>query len=105
MTQSTPKRSLRRGRIFPELTSTPEERARRKAEDEVVYRRCRAVFDRVCPELITEHYDWYIAIDPNSGDYFVDQDKEQAHKKALQKYPDAIHYVFGLNETGTTGTI
>ena len=49
VTQSTPKRSLRRGRIFPELTSTPEERARRKAEDEVVYRRCRAVFDRVCP--------------------------------------------------------
>ncbi|MEA5513052.1 hypothetical protein [Nodularia sp. UHCC 0506] len=105
VTQSTPKRSLRRGRIFPELTSTPEERARRKAEDEIFYRRCRAIFERVRPDLISEHYGWYIAVEPNSGDYFVDEDKEVASQKAHEKYPNAVHCMFCLNETGATGRI
>ncbi len=29
----------------------------------------------------------------------------QAHKKALEKYPNADHCVFCVNETGTTGTV
>ena len=36
MTQLTPKQPARRGRIFPELTLSPEELARRKAENEAV---------------------------------------------------------------------
>jgi hypothetical protein len=105
MTQSTPKQPARRGRIFPERTLSPEELARRKAEDEAFYQRCRAIFERVRPELINEHYGWYIAIEPNSGDYFIDAENMQAHKKALEKYPNAEHCVFCVNETGTTGTI
>lgn len=34
MTQFTPKQPPRRGRIFPELTLSPAELAKRKAEDE-----------------------------------------------------------------------
>lgn len=105
MTQSTPKPPARRGRIFPERTLSPEELARRKAENEAFYQRCRVIFERVRPELIKEHYGWYIAIEPNSGDYFIDEDIEIAHKKALEKYPNAIHCVFCFNETGATGTI
>jgi len=105
MTESTAKQPARRGRIFPERTLPPEELARRKAEDEVFYRRCRAIFERVRPDLIQEHYGWYIAVEPDSGDYLIDVDKMQAHKKALEKYPNIDHCVFCLNETGTTGTI
>jgi len=105
MAESTAKQPARRGRIFPERTLPPEELARRKAEDEVFYRRCRAIFERVRPNLIKEHYGWYIAVEPNSGDYLIDVDKMQAHKTALEKYPDIRHCVFCLNETGTTGTI
>ncbi|MHC5725202.1 MAG: hypothetical protein ACYTXY_13890, partial [Nostoc sp.] len=83
----------------------PEELARRKAEDEVFSRRCRAIFERVRPDFIQEQYGWYIAVEPDSGDYLIDVDKMQAHKKALQKYPNCRHCVFCLNETGTTGTI
>jgi hypothetical protein len=105
MTQSTPKQPARRGRIFPERTLSPEELARRKAENEAFHQRCRAIFERVRPELIKEHYGWYIAIEPNSGDYFIDAENMQAHKKALEKYPNTDHCVFCVNETGSTGTI
>ncbi|MBD2299531.1 hypothetical protein [Nostoc sp. FACHB-190] len=105
MAESTAKQPARRGRIFPERTLSPEELARRKAEDEAFYQHCRAIFERVRPELIKEHYGWYIAIEPNSGDYFIDIDKEMASQKSRQQHPQAIHFMFCLNETGTTGRI
>jgi hypothetical protein len=105
MTESTAKQPARRGRIFPERTLSPEELARRKAEDEAFYHRCREIFERVRPDLIKEHYGWYIAVEPNSGDYLIDADRMQAHKKSLEKYSNSRHCVFCLNETGTTGTI
>ncbi|MHC5934988.1 hypothetical protein [Nostoc sp.] len=105
MTESTAKQPARRGRIFPEHTLPPEELARRKAEDEAFYQRCRTIFERVRPDFIQEHYGSYIAVEPDSADYLIDVDKMQAHKKALEKYPNTDHCVFCLNETGTTGTI
>lgn len=105
MTESTPKRLVRRGRVFPEITISPEELAKRKAEKDAFHQRCRAIFERVRPEFIDKHYGWYIAVEPNSGDYFIDADNMQAHKKAREKYPNADHCVFCLNETGATGTI
>jgi hypothetical protein len=105
MTQSIPRQPARRGRIFPELTLSPEELARRKAEDEIFHQRCRAIFECVRPELIAEHYGWYIAVEPDSGDYFVDQNKEVASKKAREKHPNTVHCMFCLNETGATGRI
>jgi hypothetical protein len=105
MTQSTPKRIVRRGRIFPEIQWSPEEKARRKAENEAFHKLCRAIFERVRPELIEEYYGWYIAVEPESGDYFIVWDKEFASQKASQKHPNAIHCMFCLNESGATGRI
>lgn len=105
MTQSTPKPTPRRGRIFPEIQWSPEEKARRKAESEAFYQRCRVIFEQVRPQLIQQHYGWYIAIEPHSGDYFIDADKMVAHQKARQQHPHSIHCVFCLNETGATGRI
>lgn len=105
MTESKPQPPVRRGRIFPERTLPPEELARRNAEDESFYQRCWAIFERVRPEFIDKCYGWYIAIEPESKDYFIDADKMQAHSKARQKYPKADHFVFCLNETGATGRI
>ena len=106
MTESIPQKpARRRGRIFPQITIPPEELARRKAEDEAFYQRCQEIFERVRPEWIKEHYGWYIAVEPDSGDYFIDADKEVASIKARQKHSNAIHFMFCLNETGATGTI
>ena len=105
MTQLTPKPAPRRGRIFPELTPSAEELAKQEAEDELFYQRCRAIFEGVRSEYIENHYGWYIAVEPDSGDYIIDVDREAAHKRASEKYPNGDHCVFCLNETGATGTI
>jgi hypothetical protein len=106
MTEATSQKpTRRRGRIFPEITISPEELAKQKAEDEAFFQRCWSIFERVRPQLIEQHYGWYIAIEPDSGDYFIDSDKMRSHQKALQKYPSYDHFVFCLNETGVTGKI
>jgi hypothetical protein len=105
MTQLTPKQPARRGRIFPELTLSPEELARREAEREAFHKRCRAIFERVRPELIEEHYNWYIAVEPDSGDHFIDENKEVASQQAREKQPHAVHCMFRLNEIGAVGRI
>ncbi len=106
MTETIPQKpARRRGRIFPEIVIPPEELARHRSEGEAFSRRCRAIFDRLLPELIDQYYGWYIAIEPDSGDYFIEEDQEVASLKARQKHPNVIHHMFGINETGATGTI
>jgi hypothetical protein len=105
MTESAHKPRTRHGRIFPEHTIAPEELARRNARREAFSQRCRVIFKQLLPQLIDKYYGWYIAIEPDSGDYFIDKDKEVASQKARQKYPNTIHHMFGINETGVSGRI
>lgn len=105
MTESEQKPHVRRGRLFPERILSPEELAKRKAEREIFHKRCREIFERVRPELIEKYYGWYIAVEPDSGDYFIDEDIEVAHKRAIEKYPNARHCAFCLSEIGATGRI
>ncbi len=95
----------RRGRVFPENQLSPEEKARRQTEDELFSQRCRMIFDKVKPELIQDHYDWFIVIEPESGDYFIDPDENVARAKAFEKHPDKMRLIMRLNESGTCGTI
>lgn len=105
MSQPTPKRVVRRGRIFPEIQWTEEEKARHKARREAFYRRCWAIFELLKPDILDKYSGWYIAIEPDSGDYFIDQNKEIASQKAREKHPSTIHHLFGINETGVSGRI
>lgn len=76
-----------------------------QAESEAFYQRCRAIFDRVCPELIADHYNWYIIIEPDTGDYVIDQDDMTALQKLREKQPTGKVMTMRLNETGTCGRI
>ena len=105
MIQSSSPKTIRRGRIFPEKQLSPEEKARIKAEDALFYKRCREVFDRVQPDLIEDHYDWFIIIEPESGEYFIDEDKNIALSKSRSKHPGQKCIIMRINETGTCGTI
>ena len=105
MTQLSHNCTPRRGRVFPEHQLSPEEKARRKTESEAFVQRCRAVFDRVQPELIKEHYDWYIIIEPESCDYVIDPDEPVARRKARDKFGEATRLIMCLNERGTCGRI
>ena len=50
--------------------------------------------------LLNKHYDWFIDIEPDRGDYFIDRDRDVARQKAKQKYPAALSIVMCVNETG-----
>ncbi|NJK68331.1 MAG: hypothetical protein HC941_19000 [Microcoleus sp. SU_5_3] len=104
MTQTT-SCSGRRGRLFPEFTIPPEELARRTTEKEARRQRYREVFARVSLELIDEHYNWFMVIEPNSGDYFIDPNEEIAVQKAREKYPQGMIGIHRINETGACGTL
>ncbi len=60
MTQLSSNRTARRGRVFPERQLSPEEKAKRQSEDEVFAQRCRVIFEQVRPQLIKNHYDWFV---------------------------------------------
>ncbi|MEM6753726.1 MAG: hypothetical protein AAF630_12210 [Cyanobacteria bacterium P01_C01_bin.38] len=87
----------------PQLSE--EEKNRLEAEKEAFSQRCREIFERVSPELIKNHYNWYIHIEPNSGEYFIDSDEEVSFQKAKGKYPNAVLMAMRLNETGAVGRI
>ncbi|MFB2834396.1 hypothetical protein [Floridanema evergladense] len=97
--------TARRGRVFPDRQLSPEEKAKRRAESEAFAQRCRVIFERVKPELIKDHYDWFIVIEPDSGDYFIDADEMVAIQKICEKYPHTKSLIMRLNETGTCGRI
>lgn len=106
MTEAKQTRTVRRGRIFPEIQWTEEQKAQRKAEREAFHQRCKAIFDSVQPELIKTYYNWYMVVEPDSGDYFIERNEEVAMQMARQKYPGTVPlFLFKINETGVSGTI
>lgn len=105
MTETKPTRIVRRGRLFPEIQWSPEKIAQWKTEKAVRHQRCQEIFKQVQPELIKTHYNWFMAIEPESGDFFIDRDEEVATQKSCHKHPNAIPVLFKINETGVCGTI
>ena len=106
MTQLSEKRKALRSRISPKQTIPPEELARRAAERTELGLRGRAIFERIRPELIGEHYNWFIAIDPDSEEYLIDPTLLGIVKK-IKEYGEknVMLTTFRLNETGTCGRI
>jgi hypothetical protein len=105
MTYLNPTRTVRRGRVFPEIQWSEEKKAQWQAEREAFYQRCKPIFDRLKPELMKTHYNWYMAVEPDSGEYFIDKDDMLVANIAHEKYPKVKLHVFRINETGVCGTI
>ncbi|WP_193196836.1 hypothetical protein [Nostoc sp. MG11] len=105
MTQLNSDRKPRRKRLFPELTISPEEQAKRQAELEAFQQRCRPIFEKLRPQLMEKYHNWFIVIEPESGDYFIDQDSLAAAQKAHEKHPQSRFFTFRLNETEVCGRI
>ncbi len=105
MTETNSTRIVRRERIFPEIQWTEEQFAQWKAKQDEFYQRCQPIFERFQPELIKTHYNCYMAVEPENGEFFVDKDEMTAIKMSRQKYPECPVFVFKINETGIAGTI
>jgi hypothetical protein len=105
MSHTKPTRLRRQGRIFPEYSIPSEELDKREAEKQARCQKARHFFEQVSPQLIKDHYNWFIIIEPNTGDYFIHSNEEVAAQKARQKYHSAWLVTFRLNETGSCGKI
>lgn len=90
---------------FPTRQKSSEEKARCQAESDAFYQRCRAIFERICPKLIEEHYNWYIIIEPDSEDYAIDSDEMVAMQKMREQHSQGKVMIMRLNGTGTCGRI
>lgn len=108
MIESTEKHQVRRGRIFPERHSTAEEIAQRIAHRTELGKKCRQIFDRICPQLMVTHYNWFIAIDSETGNYLLDAKFEGLMQQVKIHYPSNGKVrltAFRLNEQGYCGLI
>ena len=105
MTETRTNRQIRRGRIFPEIQWSEKKIAQWKAERSELRQLCKVIFNRLQPESIETHYNWYMTIEPDSGNYIVEQDKMALIQKVRQAYPNTKTFLFRINETGVSGTI
>jgi len=107
MTQLPKNYEPRRGIIFPDSKTTPETLAKRQAKRDELGQRCRLIFEEIRPQLIEQYYNWFIAIDPDSGNYLIDPKLEGLIKKVRRQYPDGEMKMtaFRINENGSCGKI
>jgi len=59
-------------------------------------KRARQIYDRLCTELGNNYSSWYIAIESDSGDYFLNTNKALAQQQAKQKHPSRLICTFQL---------
>ena len=53
----------------------------------------KAIYERLREELEKEHLGRFVAIEVESGEYFVGESLTEADAKAREKYPDRVFYV------------
>ena len=59
------------------------------------------LFEKISKELIGKHKGKIVAIDADSGSYFIGDSELDAYKKAIKKYPDK-KFVFKRIGFGST---
>lgn len=93
---------------LPRKLISQEEKARRQQLRSELAARCRVVFEQVRPNEIDTHYNWYIAIDPDTEQYIIDPTFDGITKKIVEAYGYSNEpklTIFKLNETGYCGRI
>jgi hypothetical protein len=93
---------------LPRKPISPEEQQKRRQLRDDLAARCRVIFERVRPSLIETHYNWYIAIDPDTEEYIIDSTFDGITKKVVNAYGYSNEpklTMFRLNDTGSCGKI
>jgi hypothetical protein len=96
-----------RGRILPPKEIPVEELVQRKEKRRALTQRCRLVFERLRPQLVQMHYNWFIAIDPDNETYLLDSTLIGLTQQIKNLYPgtEVKLTIFQLNELGSCGRI
>jgi hypothetical protein len=97
----------RRSRILPSSAITAEELNRRREQSDILATRCRVIFERLREQLIEAHYNWFIAIDPDSENYLIDPTLIGLSQQIRHSYgnTNVKLTIFRLNDTGTCGRL
>ncbi len=74
-------------------------------ESEIRYQKAREFFNQLRPQLINQYSNWYIAINPDTGDYLVEQEYLKLFERLRQQPEKGKMVIFRLNETGVCGRI
>jgi hypothetical protein len=67
--------------------------------DQAFIERCRAIYRQLLPALIANHRGEVIAIEPESGEYFLGENFDSASANALARYPDRLFGFFQVDES------
>jgi hypothetical protein len=99
--------SPHQSRTLPKATISPAELRDRKQQRSETGKLCREIFERIRSKLIENHYNWFIAIDADTGNYLLDAQLQGLLQQVRNDYtnPDAKLTIFRLNETGACGKI
>jgi hypothetical protein len=98
----------RRTRILPPKPIAPSEKNHRTEQGDALATRCRAIFERLRPQLREAHYNWHIAIDPDTEQYLLDPTLDGITQKIRLVYGNTGEVkltIFRLNDTGTCGRL
>lgn len=60
---------------------------------------------KIRPRLIETYYNWFIAIEPESGYYLLDYDLKNLMKRIMIYCPTSQLVTYRINETGACGKI
>lgn len=69
-------------------------------DDKSFSRNAHQIYDKIEDELLLNNKGKILAIEPNSGDYFIGETKMEAGMKAKIKYPDRFFYFFKIGYKG-----
>jgi hypothetical protein len=95
-------------RFLTKSSLSSEEITQRRAAREEFAARCRPIFEKLRPKLIEDHYNCFIAIEPDSEHYLLDLTLEGIVQKICHEYPDESNRnlaIYCLNENGACGRI
>ncbi|MGF1674045.1 MAG: hypothetical protein ACFCUV_10230 [Rivularia sp. (in: cyanobacteria)] len=96
----------RRTRIIPPSQEVRTDKNLDTEQRDALGMRCRAVFERLRPTLIETHYNWHIAIDPDTEQYLIDPTLKGITQKVRDAYGGTSEVkltIFRLNNTGSCG--
>jgi hypothetical protein len=68
--------------------------AARQALDE----KCWPIFEKLTHELGDRYLNWLVAIEPESGEYFLGQDDLDVLSRARKKYPGGTFFAYRLGK-------
>lgn len=66
---------------------------------------CFPTFERLYLELGERYKDWIVAIEPETGDYFIGLDDYEVLNRARKKYPRSQFFAYRLSDNPAADTL